>query len=235
MNTSDKTLTAFVPCRKGSERAPLKNTRPFANIKDGLIGIKLRQLLATNEIDHILVSTDDPLIFELCKRPEFQSHKPLTVVERPAELATSDATTDALIKHIPAIIPNGHIMWTQVTSPFINSTLYNALIKTYWKGLPNEHDSLMTVTPIQNFIWNKSGPVNYDRAIEKWPRTQTLEPLYIINNAVFIAPAEIYKKHQDKMGYNPKFHALNNIQELDIDWEDDFKLCEALWPVKGKI
>jgi len=235
MNRSGDILTAFVPCRKGSERAPLKNTRPFSGVQDGLIGIKLQQLLATKWIDHIIVSTDDPLIFELCERPEFKSHKRLTVTERPAELATSEATTDSLIKHVPDVIPDGHVLWTQVTSPFIDSALYDALIKTYWDGYPNEYDSLMTVTPIQNFIWNKSGPINYDKTIEKWPLTQTLDPLYIINNAVFIAPAEVYKVQQNKMGDNPNFYELNHIQELDIDWEDDFKFCEALWPLNGKI
>ncbi|MEP3889155.1 MAG: acylneuraminate cytidylyltransferase family protein [Hellea sp.] len=235
MRLTSGTLTAFVPCRKGSQRAPLKNTCPFAGIQDGLIGIKLRQLLASSGIDNILISTDDPFIFDLCETSEFRSESRIKVVERPAELATSAATTDALVNHVPEIIPDGHVLWTQVTSPFIDSSLFDLVIKTYWEGLGDTHDSLMTVTPLQSFLWNKDGPVNYDRNIEKWPRTQTLEPLYIINNGIFIAAADIYRTEQDKMGPNPKLFTLTHLQELDIDWPDDFDFCEALWPLKGKI
>lgn len=235
MSQTSGPLTAFVPCRKGSERALHKNTRLFAGIQEGLIGIKLRQLLATPGIDKILISTDDPLIFDLCDNSEFRSESRITVKERPVELATSAATTDELVKHVPEIIPDGHVLWTQVTSPFIDSALFNLIIETYWEGLGETHDSLMTVTPLQNFLWNASGPINYDREVEKWPRTQTLDPLYIINNGVFIATADIYKTRHDKMGANPMLFKLTHLQELDIDWPDDFDFCEALWPLKGKI
>ena len=176
MSQPSGTLTAFVPCRKGSERAPRKNTRPFGGVEDGLIGIKLRQLIKSQQIDNILISTDDPLIFELCDTTEFRSEKRIDVIERPAELASSAATTDALVRHVPEIISDGHVLWTQVTSPFIDSSLYDHIIQTYWDGLATTHDSLMTVTPLQNFLWNAAGPINYDRNVEKWPRTQTLDP-----------------------------------------------------------
>ena len=37
----------FLPCRKGSERVPQKNTRTFAGVVGGLLWIKL------NELSHI--------------------------------------------------------------------------------------------------------------------------------------------------------------------------------------
>ena len=45
----------------------------------------------------------------------------------------------------------------------------------------------MTVTKIQKFIWNDVEPLNYDRSLEKWNRTQTIEPLLEVNNGAFIA------------------------------------------------
>lgn len=235
MMPSPKKLTAFLPCRKGSERVLNKNTRAFNGVKGGLIGIKLRQLLATKTIDQIILSTDDPLIFKLCETPEFQSQGRLKVVSRPAQLALSSTTTDALIEHVAELIPKGHILWTHVTSPFLDRRTYDTLIKDYWASLAIGHDSLMTVTQIQNFLWNETGPINYDKAIEKWPRTQTLDPLYIINSGAFIASAEIYRKQHDRIGKNPKLFNLNHIQDLDIDRIDDFEFCETLWPLKGNI
>jgi len=52
-------ISCFLPCRKGSERVPRKNTKPFASFHNGLIQIKLKQLLACKLIDNIFVSSDD--------------------------------------------------------------------------------------------------------------------------------------------------------------------------------
>jgi len=232
---TSETLTAFLPCRKGSERVPHKNTRPFSGVQEGLVGIKLRQLFSSSHIDHIVLSTDDPFIFELCDTPEFKSQKRFTILPRPAELALSSTTTDALIKHVADIISSGHILWTHVTSPFIGASTYDAIIKAYWSSLKEGYDSLMTVTQFQNFLWDENRPLNYDRSVEKWPRTQTLNPLHIINSGAFIAPAKTYKEQHDRVGKNPKLFRLDHFQELDIDRINEFEFCETLWPLKGGI
>ena len=53
------TVAFFLPTRKGSERVPNKNTRPFAGIEGGLLENKIKQLLATNQLDEIILSTND--------------------------------------------------------------------------------------------------------------------------------------------------------------------------------
>jgi CMP-N-acetylneuraminic acid synthetase len=58
-------ITAFLPCRAGSRRVPNTNTRPFADEAEGLLGIKLAQLMATREIDEIVLSTHEPLVIEI--------------------------------------------------------------------------------------------------------------------------------------------------------------------------
>ena len=49
----------FLPARKGSQRVKNKNTRTFAGIEGGLLANKLRQLIATERIDEIILSTND--------------------------------------------------------------------------------------------------------------------------------------------------------------------------------
>ena len=44
----------FLPCRKGSQRVPNKNTRPFAGVDGGLLRIKLEELLKAKLIDKII-------------------------------------------------------------------------------------------------------------------------------------------------------------------------------------
>ena len=58
----------------------------------------------------------------------------IKVISRPDELA-SMASTDDLIKYVPEIMPDGHILWTHVTSPFIGPDVYYQIIDTYLKTL----------------------------------------------------------------------------------------------------
>jgi len=86
----------------------------------------------------------------------------------------------------------------------------------------------MTTNLIHGFLWNEQGPINYDRTKEKWPRTQTIEPIHEINSAVFLANSRIYEKLNDRIGNNPYLYPLDKIRGFDIDWEDDFKIAEAM-------
>jgi CMP-N-acetylneuraminic acid synthetase len=78
------------------------------------------------------------------------------------------------------------------------------------------------------FLWNESGPLNYDRTIEKWPRTQTLPVIHEVNSAVFLAPVGVYRSENDRIGDNPVLFDSDSMSALDIDWEEDFDRAEAL-------
>ena len=151
-------INVFLPMRAGSERVPNKNTKTFSGIKGGLCKIKLEQLIKCNLIDTILVSTNDPEVVKIANT--FNSKK-IKVIIRPNELASSSASTDDLIKYVPGVMPDGHILWTHVTSPFISSEVYGQIIERYLEKL-EDFDSLMTVTKLQKFIWKDSEPVNYN-------------------------------------------------------------------------
>ena len=163
-----QSVNIFLPMRAGSQRVPKKNTKTFSGIEGGLCRIKLEQLIKCHLVEIILVSTNDPEVVEISNA--FNSKK-IKVLLRPDELSSSSASTDDLIKYVPEIMPDGHILWTHVTSPFISSDIYSQIIQTYLKNL-GQFDSLMTVTKLQKYIWNDSEPLNYNKNVEKWPRTQ---------------------------------------------------------------
>lgn len=226
-------IVAFLPCRSGSQRVKAKNTRPFANIEGGLTQIKIQQLIRCPEIDSIVVSTDDAKVAEICQQAATSTSKPFSVIERPSHLASSSTSTDDLICYVSDIISNGIVLWTHVTSPFIDETLYSDVINTYRHRVSLEgYDSLMTVTKLQKFIWSEQGPLNYDRTQEKWPRTQTLEPLYEVNSAIFMASKDVYLQHQDRVGKRVYLYDLTPSQAMDIDWPEDFLLAEKRWQLE---
>ena len=218
-------VNVFLPMRAGSERVPNKNTKPFADLSGGLCRIKLEQLLECDSVETIFVSTDDAKVVRISEG--FNSKK-IKIFDRPKELSLSSTLTDDLIRYVPEIMPDCHILWTHVTSPFIGSEIYEKIIETYFKSL-GQHDSLMTVTKLQKFMWYNGAPVNYDRKIEKWPRTQTIEPLWEVNSGAFLATREIYKNRLDRIGEKPFLYPLSDYTAFDIDWVQDFKLAEGLF------
>lgn len=218
-------ITAFLPCRAGSERVPHKNIKRFCNYNFGLIEIKLKQLNQVERVDEIVLSTNDFDILEYAKTLKIEK---LRVHKRDENLSSSQTSTDQLVSHALHLIPEGDILWTHVTSPFVTSKHYDEIISCYKNKKEDGYDSLMTVTEIYSFLWQDKEPLNYDRSLEKWPRTQTIKPVNEINSAVFLASSEIYRSNNDRIGSNPYLYKLNKIISHDIDWPEDFVIAECM-------
>ena len=227
-------VIAFLPCRAGSQRVPQKNTRPFADRPDGLLGIKLEQLLACTAIDEVILSTNDEAVIAIAQ-PWLAAHEGrMRLDRRPDHLCASSTRTDDVVEYVPSIIPEGDVLWTHVTSPFFGAEDYAAAIAAFRAArAAGTHDSLLGVTELKTFIWNRDGhPINYDRAQEKWPRTQTLTPLYEVNSAIFIAPVSVYRACDDRVGEHPLIYSIPKDKTVDVDWEEDFVIAAELWRIR---
>lgn len=218
-------VTAFLPCRAGSQRVPRKNIKPFADVEHGLIEIKLKQLFASEGVDEVVLSTNDEEILAYASTlddPKLRVHR------RAEELSSSETSTDQLVAHALELIGRGDILWTHVTSPFISAAQYDMIIAAYQEQLIAGYDSLMTTTEIHGFLWQHERPMNYDRSVEKWPRTQTLEPVHEVNSGVFLASAGVYRDLDDRIGERPYLYPLDKLVSHDIDWNEDFIVGETL-------
>jgi CMP-N-acetylneuraminic acid synthetase len=228
-------IVAFLPCRAGSQRVPHKNTRAFGGEPEGLLGIKLKQLLATRGIDEVVLSTNDPLVIAIGERYLPLAGGRLRIDRRPDALCSSATSTDEVVSYVPQIIEGAHVLWTHVTSPFFDEPEYEAALAAYRAALQaGTHDSLMGVLELRTFMWNAEGPVNYDRRVEKWPRTQTLPVLYEVNSAVFISDVGNYRRFSDRIGERPLLHPVSKAKTIDVDWEEDFHLAAELWSLRQR-
>lgn len=221
-----KRNVVFLPCRKGSQRIPSKNTRPFAGIEGGLLRIKLEQLLLVPEIDEIILSSDDDVVLEI--GASF-ADKRIRLLTRPTHLCQSSTSTDELIDYVPSIIKSpATVIWTHVTSPFLSAATYTDMINKYYEH-GDKYDSLMSVNALRTFIWNNESPLNYNRAEEKWPRTQTLPVYYEVNSGVFISDLSTYIHQHDRIGSRVQMYETNKLESMDIDWPEDFEYAEMLY------
>ena len=142
--------------------------------------------------------------------------------------------TQKLIKHAMEIIPRDHILWTHVTSPFVDSKMYDKAIKTYRNMIKMKYDSLMTVTKIKGFVWDEKKSLNYNYSKTKWPRTQEIKSLNKINSAIFLSSRLNYTKYNNRIGKKPFMFELPRFLGVDIDDIEDFYLAEFLFSNKKK-
>lgn len=219
-------VSVFLPVRKGSQRVPKKNTRQFAGFSGGLLELKLKQLIEVKNIDEIIVSTNDEACMAIARK--FQPD--VKIDHRPDELAASTTSLSDLIRYVPTITQNDHVVWTHVTSPFFQARHYQLAIEAYFEALETGCDSLMSVTVFKNFLWDKEKNDLINRNSDlRWPQTQDLYPYYEIDSAVFITPKSIYEKTGDRVGQHPFLFENDKLTSLDIDWEEDFKIAEAVY------
>jgi N-acylneuraminate cytidylyltransferase len=221
-------ISVFLPTRKGSERVKNKNTRKFSDFEGGLLELKLRHL-AKLDVDEVILSTNDEESIAVARNLEKDFPK-LKIDIRPDYLASSSTSLSDLIAYVPEIIKSEHILWTHVTSPMVTHEVYENCIESFYESLRSGFDSLMSVTVFQNFLWKKDlNDIINRKGKERWPKTQDLEVLYEINSAVFITPKEIYKLKRDRVGDKPFLFEMNKLTSIDVDWEEDFKIAEAVY------
>lgn len=219
-------MAFFLPTRKGSERVKNKNTRTFAGIEGGLFVNKLQQLLRTKNVDEILVSGNDEICLDYAGR--FRDSR-LRIIERPVELCRSDTNLQDLIVYVPTITECDNILWGHVTTPLTTHREYDAAIECYYDARRNGYDSLVGVTELKNFLLNASGCLVNNTTKLQWPRTQDLEPLYEINHTMFIAGRECYLTQRNRLGNNPMLYVMDKLHSMDVDWEEDFLIAEAMF------
>ncbi len=224
--SKNKNIVALVPCRLGSQRVKNKNTRNFAG--ESLLKIKIHQLLNVPEISKIIISTNDPRVIEIAE--EIDADK-IEIEHREEHYASSECSNDEFVKYFAKKLKiEGHLLFTHVTSPFVTEKTYSRAIKTYLNNL-NEYDSLVSVKRIRGYVWyENNAPVNYDLKKQgRWPKTQTIDPVYLINSGIFLIDFSLMKKIGDRVGKNPYYFKTDDIENLDIDWIEDFYLAERLW------
>lgn len=222
-------ICIFLPTREGSERVKNKNTRKFADIEGGLLSNKLNQLIDCKKINQIILSTNDLISIEIGNR-YMKKDSRIQVIERPNELAQSSTSLIDLVKYVPTICNSEHILWTHVTSPFVEASDYEAAIKKYLINLENGFDSLMSVKKIKNFIWDVEINDIINRVgNEKWPRTQDLKAYFEIDSAIFLSSRNNYFEFCDRIGNSPFVFELDGYKSFDVDWEEDFNIAELIY------
>lgn len=214
-----QTVIALVPVKKESERLPGKNFRTFAGRP--LFHQVISTLQAVDEVSRIIINTDSEEISSACA-----DYSKVIVIVRPENICGHSVTMNTIIAHDLPLIEGTHFLQTHVTNPLVRAETFRDAIDTYFNG---EEDSLFSVCPVRKRVYDVAGKaLNHDN--HKLLPTQELPEVLVENSAVFLFSREsFYANNQSRIGRHPKPYYMNELEGLDIDYEEDLILAELLY------
>lgn len=191
--------------------------------------LKLRQLAQVRALDRIVVSSNDDGVVQIANELAEELPLRLDVVRRPDRYGRATTSMESFIRdYVSTLDVSGTMLWAHVTHPLMTGEAYERVLRM-WRGLDRKRfDSVVTTTRLQEFVWKDGLPFNYDPVPERWPRSQDLHPLQIINHAAYVLDFDTLQLLGDRMGQRPRFAELKGHEAMDIDWPEDFDLADEI-------
>jgi len=210
-----KKVTAIVPIKRHSQRVPFKNFRDF-NGKP-LYHWIITTLIKTERVNDIVINTDS--VYEIKKTSDFCN---VILSERPRRLRGDDISMNEIIRYEVSKHDSDIFIQTHCTNPLLKSKTIDAGIDLFESQ--QETDSLLTVTKHQKMFYKDDfEPINHDPY--NLIRTQDLPPIYENNSNMFIFTEDTLQKTDARIGLNPTYYEIDEIESIDIDTESDYELA----------
>lgn len=213
--------TAVIPVRKGSQRVPDKNLRPFAGTT--LLENKIKSLLQVPEIDEIVINTNSEAAIEFVEL-EYTGTK-ARAQRREEYYASSQCSGSEFFKHLGEVTDTDIFIYAPCTSPFVKPETVSKCIKQFIEY--PEYDCLATVSSIKEFMWLDGKAINYDP--QHAPNSQNLPDIVALNFGVTVVKRETLIANSNIIGKNPQFVLTSDIEAIDIDTPLDFYIAEQIY------
>lgn len=214
-------IIALLPMKGHSERVPNKNLRLFGGRP--LYHCVAEVLQACPYVSSFVINTDSSAIAEDATR----HFGKVRIIERPVALRGDFVPMNDIIGHDLSLSENEHFLQTHSTNPLLTVATLNQAIEGYFRELAS-YDSLFSVTKLQTRLYWKSGePVNHNPS--ELLRTQDLPPLFEENSNFYLFSKASFRAAGNKrIGLKPQMFAMDKLEAVDIDEEEDFRLAEVL-------
>ena len=205
---------AFVPIRLNSQRVEGKNLRELGGRP--LMTYLLETLVQVENIDEVYL---------YCSNPDIQQYLPEGVkfLQRDERLDSNTTLGEEIYDAFTSEVDADIYILAHATSPFIRTATIADAVARVESG---EYDSAFSAERVQTFAWWDGKPLNY--SLDRVPRTQDLEPVYVETSAFFVFEREVWRNKRRRIGERPYMAVTDRIESMDIDNPDDFLLAEAI-------
>jgi CMP-N-acetylneuraminic acid synthetase len=221
---SDIKTVAIIPARGGSKGIPRKNVKRL-NGKP-LIGYIIETALKVDEIDRVIVSTEDPEIVAVAK--EFGAEVPFM---RPEELAGDEIGTLPVLQHAINYLEKKEnykpdvIVLLYATSPMLSNSRIGEAIRLIKE---KNFDSLLSAVEDRGHYWIENNE-KYERLHPNNPQNrQFMKPLLKENGAIYITKRDFLMEKDEIVGGSIGFLVMEERETIDIDELLDFEIVEII-------
>lgn len=198
-------ILGVTPARGGSKGIPGKNIKPICG--KPLIAWTIEAARASKLLNRYVVSTEDAEIANVARGMGVE------VLDRPAELATDEATTLSVLRHVLSQVPAEAVVLLQATSPIRDPGLIDHCIQRF---LDTNADSLATGFICKYVEYGKNDF-----------RRQEISGFFYDDGNVYVMRAGLLRK-DDRYGQRIERVMLDREQNVEIDDEFDFWLAEQV-------
>jgi len=219
----DYDLTAVIPARLRSSRISEKVFQTIDG-EDTLLSRKIKQLRKILPRDKVIVNTESNKIAEHALANGANVHW-----RDPYFSKDHDASFSELILHVISQIESTHIAWTPFVVPFFDSNQFLLSFNNYYEMVINgKHDSLVSVVPIKEYIWNEKKPLNYI-ADHRHTISQDLPNWFQVTNGNYMASKKTMLDSRYILGKKVFLDVRENSCKIDIDTLHDLKIARAYY------
>lgn len=224
-------VLGLIPARGGSKGIPRKNLKALAG--KALIRYTIEAALASECLDTVLVSTEDPEIAAVSR--EAGAAVPFI---RPIELASDTAPTIDTVLHALRFLDGQGFFFDalcllQPTVPFRTATDIDLAIRTFQnrqadslisvRSVPHQFNPHWVFEPDQNgFLKLATGE---DKIIT---RRQALPPAYYRDGSIYLTRWTVLRDQQDLYGKTITYCVLEDSPQVNIDTIEDWEKAEQL-------
>ncbi len=211
-------IVSFIPIKLNNERLPGKNTmllngRPLCDYLFSTIS-------EIDDINEKYVYCSDEAIVPFVEPYE---ERGLRFLKRDSYLDGFQVKGLEIIEAFVNDVEADIYILTHVTQPF---TKRQSIICALEKVVSGEYDSAFSAVMLQDYLWEKGKPLNYD--MKNIVRTQDLEPIYMETGAFFIFHKDVFKKLGQRIGERPFICPIDQFEAVDIDDAEDFEFAKAV-------
>lgn len=207
-------VVSMIPIKLNNQRLPGKNTLPLGN------RLMCDYIFDTvNKIEEI----DEKYVY--CSDESIREHIPegLTFLQRDSYLDGFQVKGLEIIDYfLKDVIADIYIL-THVTQPFTKADSIRDALDKVKSG---KYDSAFSALKIQDYCWYQGKPFNYN--MRDIVTTQNLEPIYMETGAFYIFTREVFEKYHQRIGQNPYIKIINQLEAVDVDTKDDYRLAQVV-------
>jgi YrbI family 3-deoxy-D-manno-octulosonate 8-phosphate phosphatase len=216
-------VVAIIPARGGSKGVARKNLRDVGGVP--LIVRAIRSAQASTLVDRVVVTTDDAEIAAVARGAGAD------VVDRPAELASDESSSEAALLHAldeleARDIPTRTLVFIQATSPFIDPVSIDEGIRAVHDGA----DVVFSAVETHAFLWRagREGTtgINHDHRVR--PRRQDREAQLRETGAFYVLRADGFRLYRYRFFGTVRTVLVDELHAIEIDSVTELAAASAL-------